>query len=42
VFVTDELETYRYAGGYVYVPHPRKAAIRYALAEPLRRTCSRS
>lgn len=35
VFVTDGLETYRYSGGSMYVPHPRKAAIRYALKVPV-------
>ena len=38
VFITDLLETYRYLGGYVFVPQKRKFAIRYASAEPLRRT----
>lgn len=34
LFVDDALETYRYAGGSVYVPQARKDAIRYALEEP--------
>ena len=34
LLVNDALETYRYAGGSVYVPRARKDAIRYVLEEP--------
>lgn len=34
LFVTDELKTYRYLGEGIYVPQPRKKAIRHAVHEP--------